>query len=308
MGKTRAIEQSSSDDDAPEIISTSKSRASARRDQKALRNFEAEEKARRKTRNRERDTKLKERALTMKTNKRSKLTDAVESGNADEKVTGEEEDEDMDMDMSGATDDGNDERMKARMHRAMQNAVEEDEADNDEEREFRGFGGELDDDEISADSGSEDAIMSHEGNSDSSAENPEKVSEDSTSEEEEIPASSRKHRPIRQPQYLSDDLFAAAFASQKSTPSTQKTSLVHQEATRKRPRKPSGRPKDIVVGGRTIRTLTRLSDPKSKATARTLPPARARAFVDRSLAVKGKGATMKAKKRGWERRPGKLYY
>lgn len=323
MAKSRTIESSSSDDDVPEAISKSTSQASARRHQKNLRNFEAEEKARRKTRNRERDMKLKERALATRKNKRPQPTELAKGGSSNKNIPGEEEDDDLEMDMSRATDGGNVNRMKARMNRATQEALEED----DEEEEFGGFGSELGDATMLIDSGSEEAedtIISHEGNSGSGAGSPENISEGSMSEGEGTLTPSNLHRSRRRPLYLSDDLFVAAFASQKSTLSAQKANLNHREPTRKRQRKPSGRPKDVVVGyafnylyfsgcrvthpshrGRTIRTLTRLSDPQSKATARTLPSAHARAFVNRSLAVEGKGSL--SKQRGWERRPGKLY-
>lgn len=317
MAKSRTIEDSSSDDDAPDVVSKSASKAMARRDQKALRNFEIEEKTRRKMRNRERETKLKERALATRGNKHSQVTQIVESGSSDKNISGEDDDDgDLEMAMGDSTDGGSDRRMEARMLRAMQEAVGEDDED-DEEEEFRGFGDELDDADMASDS--EDS-MSHK--STSCAEDPESISEGSMSEEEESHTPGDVHRS-RRPQYLSDDLFAAAFASQKSKPSTSKPSLNRREATRKRQRKPSGRPKDVIVGyatnhcssgnyrviytshrGRTIRTLTRLTDPRSKATARTLPPARVSAFVEKSLAIKGKGALMKAKQRGWERRPG----
>lgn len=303
MAKSRTIESSSSDDDVPEVISKSTSQASARRHQKTLRNFEAEEKARRKTRNRERDMKLKERALATRKNKHSQPKEFAKGGSSNKNIPGEEEDGDLEMDMSRVTDGGSDNRMKARMDRAIQEALEEDDEDDGEE-ELWGFGSELDDATMLIDSGSEDAedtIMSHEGNSDSSAGSPENISEGSMSEGEGTLTPSNLHRSRQRPLYLSDDLFVAAFASQKSTLSAQKANLNHREPTRKRQRKPSGRPKDVVVGGRTIRTLTRLSDPQSKATARTLPSAHGRAFVNRSLAVEGKGSL--SKQRGWERRP-----
>ena len=247
MAKSRTIESPSSDDDVPEVISKSTSKASARRHQKALQNFEAEEKARRKTRNREREMKLKERAVATGKNNHSRPTEFAKGESSNRNISREEEDEDLEMDMSRAADGGNDNRMKARMDRAIQEALEED----DEEEKFGGFGGELDDADMLVDSGSEDAedaTISHEGNSDSGAEDPEGISEGSMSEGERTLPPSNIHRSGRRPQYLSDDLFTAAFASQKSKLSTQKASLNHREPARKRRRKPSGRPKDVVVG------------------------------------------------------------
>lgn len=286
--KARKIQDTSSDDDSPEVVSYSTSKADAKRDQKALHDFEAEEKARRKARNRERDQKLKERARVTKGEKTGKKVKEVQF------LEGESEGD-------SGEDEGADDDVEARMLRAMRDAADEVENVDDE---FEGIGQKMD-------------LAS---GLDSSSEHDE---DHEMSDSETTPFQGNILRSNRKTDYLADDLFAAAFASQNSKPVPKKeTESTEQQTIKKRRRKYIAHPKDLVVGyvmspqaqvvslssrfsGRTIRTLPRLSDPRSQATARSVPSARARKFMDHSLAMKGKNALLNAKKRGWERRPGK---
>ncbi|KAH7917057.1 hypothetical protein BV22DRAFT_1135738 [Leucogyrophana mollusca] len=72
-----------SDDDAPEAVSHSVSKADVKRTEKALREFKAGEKARRKDRNRERDRKLKERAVVTRVLGRGGTGDGVKGKRVD---------------------------------------------------------------------------------------------------------------------------------------------------------------------------------------------------------------------------------
>ncbi|KAF9229804.1 hypothetical protein BS17DRAFT_771947 [Gyrodon lividus] len=306
--KTRRIEELPSDDDAPEVVSQSTSKANSKRDQKALRNFEAEEKARKKAQNRERDQKLKERARVTKAVKRS--------GNSESKRPwdGDEDGEENGADESGDDDDGR--AVEERMLRAMMDAAEEIESGEgeDEEDEFTGFGGMDLDDDMPSGSGSaseedhsddEDIAMWHGGSDPDGKLDPEAPTDDEdmdgdSGDNEVAP----RQKNARKSDYLADDLFMAAFSSQKSKISTGKTSIESGklQTLKKRRRKPTARARDLVIGGRTIRTLPQASDPRSQATARTVPSSRARKFMDQSLAIKGKQALLKAKRKGWERR------
>ncbi|KAG6371521.1 hypothetical protein JVT61DRAFT_9226 [Boletus reticuloceps] len=324
--KTRKIQDlSSDDDDAPEAVSHSTSKADAKRNQKALRDFETDEKARRKARNQERDQKLKERARVTKggktkTGERPKGVRIV-----DDALEGEDESESGgDGSRKGAKDD-----VEARMLRAMRDAADEMESgEGDEDGEFTGLGQEMElgddmasisDSSFAQDEDDEDAEISV-GESDSI--DPEAPTDDEDMDEDEEPTSlhAHIHRPERKADYLADDLFAAAFASQNSNPHPKKSEeTTTQHTVKKRRRKFNAHPKDLVLGyvmssqmqiawlipvsGRTIRTLPQLSNPRSQATARSVPSAGARKFVDQSLAMKGKKAFIKAKKKGWERRP-----
>ncbi|KAF8446425.1 hypothetical protein L210DRAFT_3758474 [Boletus edulis BED1] len=310
--KTRKIQDlSSDDDDAPEAVSHSTSKADAKRNQKALRDFETDEKARRKARNQERDQKLKERARVTKGGKTKTGEKPKGVRIVDEALEGEDEGESgEDGSRKGAKDD-----VEARMLRAMRDAageMESGEGDEDGDGEFTGLGQgmELDDDMASGsdssfaqDEDDEDAEISV-GESDSI--DPEAPTDDEDMDEDEEPTSlhAHIHRPERKADYLADDLFAAAFASQNSKPHPKKSEeTTTQQTVKKRRRKFNAHPKDLVLGGRTIRTLPQLSNPRSQATARSVPSARARKFVDQSLAMKGKKAFIQAKKKGWERRP-----
>ncbi|KAI6153069.1 hypothetical protein BKA82DRAFT_4085647 [Pisolithus tinctorius] len=250
------ITELSSDDDAPEVVSKSASRANARRDQKTLRNFTAEQNARKKAQNRERDKKLKERAQTSTKKKKRPVTKLQEA----------EDGEPSESEGDGRSSPGIGEPMSG--------------------------DSEVEDDPDTAMHLEEDA-----------EDEEEPIFEEMQSERLDNP--SRRPR-AQEPQYLSDELFAAAFASQKSNPVSieAERSTKSEPSSRKRRRKRPEGPKDIILGGRTFRTLTKLSDPKSKATVRTLPSARVRKFADSNLALGGgKTAMLKAKKKGWERRP-----
>ncbi|KAF8845559.1 hypothetical protein BDN67DRAFT_999680 [Paxillus ammoniavirescens] len=326
--KTQGIEDPSSDDDAPEVVSQSTSKANLKRDQKALRDFEARQKARKKAQNRERDQKLKDRALETKAAKRDATLIGKSFFDEDPHARDEDEDEngnESDVDESGDDDEGR--ALEARMLRAMIDAAEEresgeDDEEDDEEDEFTAFGGMDMDDDMRSDSrsASEEDNSDNEGdeiwqgmsNSDSEVD-PEAPTDDEemdgdSEDNEAAPRQKNTRKSNRRMDYLADDLFLAAFSSQKSKPCTDKgtTKSSKLRTLKKRRRKTNARAKDLVIGGRTIRTLPRASDPRSQATARTVPPPRSRKFIDHSLAVKGKQALLKAKRRGWERRPANI--
>ncbi|KAG6332438.1 hypothetical protein ID866_6655 [Astraeus odoratus] len=295
MAKSRVIEQQCSDDDSPEVVSQSVSRASARRDSKAIRTFDAQEKARKKERNRERDRKMKERALTTRKNKRPSPAKLLGEGSVHDAIYEREDGgHDAESNEEGANHRAED-RARERMLRAMHDAAEEDVEEEEEGNEFQGFRGM--DSDVDMSPGDRNGVV---------VPNNATEDEDESTDGEKTFAPVNNNRFSQQAQYLSDDLFITAFASQKSNPTTAKPDHPNQcESTRKRVRNKSGRSKNVVVG-RTIRTLSRLSDPKSKAIVRTLPPKRSRTFFDRSLAMKGKQAMLKAKQRGWERRPANI--
>lgn len=258
--KARRTQDSLSDDDAPEVVPHSTSKAEAKRNQKALHDFEAEEKARRKARNRERDEKLKERARMAK----GKKTDEKPRGVRfmDQELEGED-------DGNGGEDvnrDEDEDDVEARMLRAMRDAADEmgssegEDDDDDDDGEFRGFGQGMDlgDDMASGSDSSfahneddDDAEMSP-GESDSI--DPEALTDDEEmdedeEEEETTPLQANIHKSSRKADYLADDLFAAAFASQNSKQPLEKNIESTQRQTiRKRRRKSIARPKDLVIG------------------------------------------------------------
>ena len=240
-------------DDAPEVVSRSVSKADAKRQEKALREFEAEEKARRKARNRERDQKLKERA---------RVTNGGKSGEKRKKVRFAEVEE--------AGDESVDEKddVEARMLRAMRDAADEvgggegeaddDDSDGDGDGDFMGFGQGMDlgDDiasgsDSSQDEDDEDAkmLMGEDDSIDLEALADDEAMDEDEEDDETTPLQSNIHRSNKKADYLADDIFAAAFASQNSK-STPKKSVqsTQQQTAKKRRRKSTARPKDLVVG------------------------------------------------------------
>ena len=253
--KMRKIQDASSDDDAPEVVSHSMSKADAKRNQQALHDFEAEEKARRKARNRERDQKLKERTRVTKGGKTTEKMKGVRF--IDQALVEEDGGE------SGEDRGDDDDDVEARMLRAMRDGAgeaESDEGDDDDDHdgEFMGFGKGMDlgDDMASASDSSfaqaeddEDASISQ-GESD--AIDSEAPTDDEEMDEDEDTTSLQEpiiHRPGRKADYLADDLFVAAFTSQNSKPAPKKSVEVTQQQTvKKRRRKSIARPKDLLIG------------------------------------------------------------
>lgn len=283
----------SSDDDAPEAVSHSISKRNAKQEKKTLRDFEAEENARKKAHNRERDRKLKERAIVTRLGKLS--DNAMRKGNRKA-----QRESNVESDGSSSQEDeisiAN--TLEVRMRRAMEDAA----AEMDEEEETGD--GEL---ENLTDGGSGDSGIDEEmaDNAESEPEEDEEMASDNKdeSEDEDRPPLTKSSAKGR---YLEDALFASAFASQSAYALAEITatkSLQKVQPSRKRQRRPLARAKDLLVGTRTIRTLPDSHGSKVNSTAHTIPSQKIRKFINRSLAIKGQLASDKAKGRGWERRP-----
>jgi hypothetical protein len=253
--KTRKIQDLSSDDDAPEVVSRSTSKADAKRNQKTLHDFETEEKVRRKARNRERDQKLKERARVTKGGKAGEKLKGVRF--IDQALEGEDEEE------SG--EDGGDvyDDVEARMLRAMKDAAGEAESgegddDDDMNGEFRGDGQRLDLGDDMA-SGSDSSFVQDEddeyvglslGESDSI--DPEAPTDDEEMDEDEQDETTsfqaNMPKPSRKADYLADDLFVAAFALNSKPPPRKSAEKIQQPTVKKRQRKFIAHPKDLMIG------------------------------------------------------------
>ncbi|KAG1789407.1 uncharacterized protein HD556DRAFT_1398028 [Suillus plorans] len=285
----------SSDDDAPEAVSHSISKRKAKQEKKTLRDFEAEENARKKAQNRERDRKLKERAVVTRLGKLSDNT--MRKGKR--KVPRESN---IESDGSSSQEDDivKDNTAEMRMRRAMEDAATEMDDGDDENGD-----GELENlmDGGSSESGIDEEMAEFDAKSGS--EEDEEMASDSEdeSEDEDRPPSTKLSA---KGQYLEDTLFASAFASQSAhamADTTATKSLQKVQPSKKRQRRPLARAKDLLVGTRTIRTLPDSLGSKVRSTAHTIPSQKIRKFFDQSLAIKGRLASAKAKARGWERRP-----
>ncbi|KAG2061571.1 hypothetical protein BDR06DRAFT_947046 [Suillus hirtellus] len=289
------LDSASSDDDAPEAVSHSISKRNAKQEKKTLRDFEAEENARKKAQNRERDRKLKERAVVTRLGKLSDNT--MRKGKR--KVSRESN---IESDGSSGQEDDipKDNRLEMRMRRTMEDAATEIDDGDDGNGD-----GELENlmDRGSSESGRDEEMA--EFNAESGSDEDEEMasgSEDESEDEDRPPLTKSSAKG----QYLEDTLFASAFASQSAhamADTTATKSLQKVLPSRKRQRRPLARAKDILVGTRTIRTLPDSLGSKVRSTAHTIPSQKIRKFIDKSLAIKGRLASAKAKARGWERRP-----
>jgi hypothetical protein len=288
----------SSDDDAPEAVSHSISKQNAKREKKTLRDFEVEENARKKAHNRERDRKLKERAVVTRLGKLS--DNAMRKG---KRKTSRESNVESDESSSQEDEVLEDGTLEVRMRRAMEDAAaemdDEDEKNGDGELENFTDGGSsnsgIDEEipEFGAESGLEEDVEMTGGSNDES-------------ENEDRPSLTKSSA---KGQYLEDTLFASAFASQSThamTDTTATKSLQKVQPSRRRQRRPLARAKDLLIGNRTIRTLPDSLASKVRSTAHTIPSQKIRKFVNQSLAIKGRLASAKAKARGWERRPANI--
>ncbi|KAH9837980.1 uncharacterized protein C8Q71DRAFT_571441 [Rhodofomes roseus] len=267
---------SESEDDAPDTLTFDSSKEAAKGAEHALQQHRAAERQKRKELNRDRDRRRKEQAQS-----------ATRKGKQPAGASEESEEE----------GGGPKSELEARMERAMQEA----ELESDEEDEVGEEWGGIDD------GGHRDGESDDEGSSDedeeaSDAENSNATGSDSDAESASEPPASSKKAP-RAPTYLPDHLFKAALSAPAS--SSKRRFDTADEPSDPRPRKKRakrpGKAKDIVAGSRTIRTLA----PTSPAVPTTIPrammpPARVNKFLNRTLNLKGKPETARAK--GWERR------
>ncbi|KAG2077912.1 hypothetical protein BDR04DRAFT_1087584 [Suillus decipiens] len=307
----------SSDDDAPEAVSHSVSKRNAKREKKTLRDFEAEENARKKAHNRERDRKLKERAVVTRLGKLS--DNAMRKG---KRKAPRESNVESDGSSSEEDDILKDSTLEKRMRRAMEDAAAEmdDEDNEDDKGELEnltdGGSGDSGIDEEMAEFDAESGLEEDDGMTDGSED--EEMMDGGEDEEmtdgSEHESGDEDRPPLTKSsakgQYLDDTLFASAFASQSAhamTDTTATKSLQKVQPSRKRQRRPLARAKDLLVGTRTIRTLPNSLGSKVHSTAHTIPSQKIRKFINQSLAIKGRLASAKAKTRGWERRPGESW-
>ena len=246
MARPRSSDPTSSDDDAPEMVSHSLSKKNAKRAEKTLRGFEAEQNARKKSQNRERDRKLKERAIVTRM---GKLSDKA-------LLKGKQKAQMESRDGSSSEDSAEDEThednaLEMRMRRAMEDAAAEigdgDDEDNDEDPE------DLSDEEVGGGSGESEI---DEGMAELDAESEfEKDEEDGIMDESADEDDDQRKilpPPIKssvKAQYLEEGLFASAFASQNSHKVDAATKLPQKvQPSRKRQRRPLTHVKDLLVG------------------------------------------------------------
>ncbi|KAI9457645.1 hypothetical protein BJY52DRAFT_1272088 [Lactarius psammicola] len=108
--------------------------------------------------------------------------------------------------------------------------------------------------------------------------------------------------------YLPDHLFAAALAKSRPSNSVRPSRTTPKaRSTTKKQRPPHARAKDVVIGTRTLRTLS--SSPASTplpAPGATVAPPRIKKFLANALALQGPGKRNSKSSLRWERRPSHL--
>lgn len=310
-----------SDDDAPEAVSLSTAKQSAKAQEESVRKVQQSVKEKEKEKRRKKEQALKERAEKNKavataSGKGSKSKAEDKKGKskevevvADEDGDDEEEDED-EMDEETR-------KLQERMMKAMDAAedesdegedfgVDEDgdgESDSDDEDEqgydsetipgFKGFG-----DPDAAFDSDEEAELEEEDDSDEERES----DEDDDGKNDEQRALDDFERRVN---HLPDHLFEAAFSFAPTPPSTKGKFKATEEASHaqshpSRKRRRSTKDMELNLGSKRVRVLSTMANGVPKAPL-AQPSAKVNKFLNRTLALKGK--TGKAKL-GWERRPG----
>ncbi|EMD32356.1 hypothetical protein CERSUDRAFT_126784 [Gelatoporia subvermispora B] len=302
----RAAQLDSSDDEAPDTFSFDQQKEAAKGEQTARKQYEAEQKRKLKQKNRERDRVLKERAAQSKG--KGKATAAKKGERAAK--DGDEEDE-----SAGEASDVPRDDLKARMERAMREAAEE---SAEGEEGFGGFDSEVESDEEGAGPSKhlEDEVEGEEENGDLEDEDASQldddeyfsVEEDNEDDMSEVEGSELEddedeniapHLNPSHGDYLPDHVFSAAFSA---TPSSSKRKASESQSTQRptKKRKRTSRPgQDILVGSRTIRTLSTATTAAPAAKRTLVPPAARDRFLKRTLDLKG---SAKSTNKGWERR------
>ncbi|TDL20583.1 hypothetical protein BD410DRAFT_829631 [Rickenella mellea] len=289
------------EDESPETVSLSQSRATAKGKEIALNNAATREKQKRKESNRLRDLKLKQRAE--ETRGSTSKTIQLRSGSADSSDGEKQAKKGKERSGNRATEMS----VEDRMERAMREAMEEDGTDADSGADSGGDDEDMefgqDNSEQSGFSDDEEeggALGSSTGDSEGEDNEDEGTRDLKGSHSRNIP----QWKKAAQEEYLPDHIFAAAAATAPSrqTKSSDKTpagKLKPSEKQKKKRRRRQGG-KDLIIGAKTIRTLPqpRIAAP-ILAAASTVPPRRVTKFVKRSLGLT-KGD---AKRKGWERRP-----
>ncbi|KAI0916519.1 hypothetical protein AcV5_002988 [Taiwanofungus camphoratus] len=290
-----------SDDDAPEVFSFGSSRKAAQGEQDSLQQFRLAEKSKQKQKNRERDRVLKERAEQAKARAKTKGK-AKEVENRRVTRAAEDDESEGKPQRNGGRDD-----LEARMERAMREAAEESDSDSGMEGPGSRQGSPADDSETGDGDGTREENSEGARDEDVMSE----VNEDEDDAEEGLSdngeeESSPPSRFSASHNYLPDHVFESAFSTMSgpSLSSRRSPPTATLKSTPKKRKRVKRSSKDMIIGSRTIRTLSTTTHATSLASSRTMPPALVNKFLKRSLNVKGDAA--KSKIKGWERRPANL--
>ncbi|KAI9057697.1 hypothetical protein FKP32DRAFT_1597909 [Trametes sanguinea] len=324
MAKRKITNDSgSSDDEAPETFSFGTSKKAAKGEEVAVRQFHAAQKLKQKEKNRAIDRKLKERAADSKGKAKAKDA-ALSHWEKATKGKGAADRDSDDGEGSGGEEGAARSALEERMARAMREAEEEDsELDGEASAsddlsgedvdmdEAEGFGEEFGDEDEEFDEEGDEEDSEEEGEEDE-VEDEDMASEDDEdeSESEEDHQSSYSNPSKQNRNYLPDHLFK--FALSHATPRNNKITFDDEDSLPSRApaslhkrRRAKRSAKDILLGSRTVRTLSKTSEAISPAAAKGLPPPRrVEKFIKHSLNLKGD--VNRSKTKGWARRAANL--
>ncbi|KAL5483431.1 hypothetical protein ACEPAI_8662 [Sanghuangporus weigelae] len=276
-----ASDISDNEDIAPETITLSDSKKHAKRLNKVQQTAESDAKRQRKERNRRRDENLKRRAQETRGDDKRRNERRLQR-----EKTNENEDEET-------------RNLEARMQRAMQEA----DVEEDDEKESWGDFEDQEDIEVGVGTGSDSDSSDHpsEENELSSDESIYDV------EEEGMGEGPSDAEPSNDPEldYLPDHLFSEALSKKATTRSKKDSSLDEQslktKSNQERKLTKKRKTKDIVLGSKTIRTISPKSTRVSLAASGTLPPGKVKRFYESHLNLRSNHASSK-RGSSWDRK------
>ncbi|KAL5521168.1 hypothetical protein ACEPAG_9090 [Sanghuangporus baumii] len=276
-----ASDISDNEDIAPEIVTLSDSKRHAKRLNEVQQTAESDVKRRRKERNRRRDENLKRRAQETRGDDKKRNERRLQR-----EKTNENEDEETRV-------------LEARMQRAMQEAV----AEEGDEKESWGDFKDQEDIEVGVATGSDSDSSDHPSEENGLA------SDESMCgvEEEGMGEGPSDAEPSNDPEldYLPDHLFSEALSKKAATQSKKDSSLNEQSLKTKsnQKRKPAKKrkTKEVVLGSKTIRTISPNFSRVSLAASGTLPPGKIKRFYESHLNLRSNHASSK-RGSSWDRK------
>ncbi|KAI1792326.1 hypothetical protein LXA43DRAFT_1007632 [Ganoderma leucocontextum] len=293
--RSRQVSHDSSDDEAPEAVSFGTSKKTAKGEQDAVKQHHAAQKQKRKEKNRAIDLALKDRSTNTKGKGKAVGVGSGKQSKEAEATMPDEEDSSVDDAEEGKSGGPSREELEERMARAMREAEGESGSEEDDE-EFEGLEDDVEMDGEDEEMGDEDEEM---GSAD------EDEDDDGEEEDQDGPLT-KPSSTSRKGDYLPDHLFKSALSHiGKKIVFDDDAPLLSPKDSPPRKRKRTKRTsKDILLGSRTIRTLSKPTAVAPAAAKGLAPPRRVDKFVKTSLNLKGDAA--KAKAKGWNRQPANL--
>jgi len=290
-------EDSDSESGLPETVPLSTSASAAKRHDHALRNFHAAEKRKIREKNRQHDERLKAQAHMRRRVTATSGKDRLYVGYHGLETGDNEGGREMDP------------RLHERMTRAMgdaENEMEEVDSGSGSEEEWGGIkvAKIANEDGLQVVADQDVEMLRSEGEEKTRREDLDSGGNGEGDETDGLGV----QQPLASPsKYLPDHVFVAALSKSKPKNAVRPSQTTLKTRPSRKRQSVRTRTKDVVVGTRTVRTLS-----SSPASARldsrgtTLPPARINKFLANALGFKRKSNTVSTFPPRWERRPSHL--